>query len=95
MDECEAAEIVRSRWFEDKDRVHSEGIVTLGVCPFCGKGDRIGLLPDPAEMGSVSDDNYSAAWERLARTTRSVGFCGFCNNVVLISDTGVLMPGME
>lgn len=94
MDEVDAAEILRGRWFEYKDSIPSPRIV-FALCPFCGKGDRIRLLPDAQEMGGLSDENYSAAWKRLAGTTRSPGICGFCLNVVLLSDIGVLMPGME
>jgi len=94
MDEVDAAEILRSRWFECKDSIPSARIV-FAMCPFCGKGDRIRLLPDAQEMGGLADENYSAAWKRLAGSTRSPGICGFCLNVVLVSETGVLMPGME
>jgi hypothetical protein len=87
MDEFEAAEILRSRWFEDTDLVHFSRFV-FAVCPFCGKGDRVRLLSAPQEIGGFSDEEYLAACEDLI--VRCFEFCGDPNQVPQRSDRSLL-----
>ncbi len=94
MDEFDAAEVVKRWWLEHRDSILLRSTV-LASCPFCGKGDRISLLPPAQETSDVLDETYSVAWGVLANPNRAPGICGFCLNVVLISETGAAMPGIE
>jgi hypothetical protein len=92
MDAFDAAEILKSRWLDNWDTLPSQRIV-LATCPFCGKGDRIRLLPDASEIEADPEGEYEAAWKMLAGTQRSPGICGFCLNVLVIAEGRAEMPG--
>jgi hypothetical protein len=92
MDIYDAADILRRYWLEKADAPASHEIAAAS-CPFCGKGDRIRLLPPllcDACPSSVPD--VTAAWNLLASEDRLPALCGFCQNIVLVSGSRAEMP---
>lgn len=90
MEVFEAAEVLKGFWVEAAERVSSAQVV-LATCPFCGKGDRIRLLPREGRAAA-----YQEAWETLARPGGRPGLCGFCLNVVLVgSGSRAQAPGLD
>jgi len=95
MDELDAVEILRRYWLDGAGTITSKEMV-LASCPFCGKGDRIRLLPRQSQTGSpFPRDNYQIAWEMLAATERLPAICGFCLNVVTVGGGQAEMPGVK
>ncbi len=92
MDEFDAAEVLRLYWLGHSDTITSQQII-LATCPFCGKGDRIRLLDQENPTFPVSEDDYSAAWEKLSSSGRLPGICQFCQNLVILRGKQAEMPG--
>ncbi len=93
MDETDAADILRTYWLSRAENSTSQEIIPA-TCPFCGKGDRIRLLPDVTPKVSVlQETDYQAAWKILTSKNRLPAMCGFCMNVVLTGEGQAEMPG--
>lgn len=90
MDEFDAAEIVKKHWLESSDEILSQQI-TMMTCPYCGKSDRIRILPhDIAEDGN---EDERIAWNVLTGSGRKPGLCGFCLNVIFVGQGKAEMIG--
>ena len=83
MDIYDAADIVRRLWLDRADGFSSQEIV-LTKCPFCGKTDRIRLIPKDQPKDEPPDQEYQAAIEMLSDAGRVPAICGFCLNVVRV-----------
>jgi hypothetical protein len=95
MDETDAADILRTYWLSRAESATSQEIIPA-TCPFCGKGDRIRLLPNENQDASVVEEtDYRAAWKILTSKNRLPAICGFCMNVVLTGEGQAEMPGGE
>ena len=92
MDVFDAAEILRTYWLDRANAPAPQEIVAAS-CPFCGKGDRIRLLPRLGGDKRLSaTSGVTAAWNMLASEDRLPAICGFCQNIVLITGSRVEMP---
>ena len=55
--------------------------------PFCGKADRIRILPSEEGLPAESrNDACRASKCLLTRLERTVAICGFCMNIVLLKE---------
>ncbi|MGC8659499.1 MAG: hypothetical protein ACP5U1_10540 [Desulfomonilaceae bacterium] len=91
MDELDAAEILKTFWLEKVDSILSEQIV-WATCPFCGKTDRIRILPKPDFVNA--DESYRSAWSTLIEGDLVPGICGFCLNVSVVKGNIARIPGL-
>ena len=95
MDEFDAAETVKRFWVENVESIPSQQIV-MARCPFCGKADRIRILPPEESLPAESrNDAYRASMCLLTRSERTVAICGFCMNIVLLKEGLGERPGQD
>jgi len=94
MDEFDAAEIVKRYWLENVESIPSQQIVMV-TCPFCGKADRIRILPLDGTLVESQDDAYRASMNLLIKSERTVAICGFCMNIVLLREGRGERPGED
>jgi hypothetical protein len=94
MDVFDAADLIKQSWLASAATIPSEKIV-MATCPFCGKGDRIRIVPDDEPAGGDETDGYRAAYALLAGPDRRPGICGFCLNVVVMTCGKAHLPGEE
>lgn len=69
------------------------------LCPYCGKSDRIRALEEPDALEQKMDSKnlaiYLDLWDQLARSSRSLGVCKFCQNLLLVRDKTGAVPLYE
>jgi len=83
MDEFDAMEIVRNHWVETSENLPSQQVLMV-TCPFCGKSDRVKVIPSSEGTDKKSVGEYREALQLLSEAKKSVAICGFCLNVVLV-----------
>ena len=94
MDEFDAAEIVKRYWLENVESIPFQQIVMV-TCPFCGKADRIRILPLDGPLVASQDDAYRASMNLFITSERTVAICGFCMNIVLLREGRGERPGED
>jgi hypothetical protein len=87
MDIFDATDIVRRFWLDRANGISSQEVV-LAKCPFCGKTDRIRLIPLDQPKDEPPDQEYQAAIEMLSSPGGTLGICRFCLNVVQVHKQG-------
>jgi hypothetical protein len=92
MDVFDAAEMLRSYWLERAEALSSHQMMAAS-CPYCGKGDRIRVLPQPGDEADPSvTAGLRSAWDLLASGERLPALCGFCQNIVILRGNQAEMP---